>query len=268
MNLGFAGDRDVAVSVLAFLIEQGVRPRVLLVPELARASHADQLLALCPHLQRGQVLEGREFARPEGVAELRSLALDIIVGVHFPYVVPRNVLELCRIGFLNLHPAFLPYNRGWHTPSWAILEGTPAGATLHFMSEGVDAGDIIHQKVLEVSPGDTAHTLYQKLKSLELEVFKEAWPSLSSGSFRRLPQSASDGTCHKRSELLSDCIRRIDLDAPTTARELIRRLRALTTNRIDEAAYYVVGGRCYCLQVTIKEEAPGPSEQAGGRIPS
>jgi methionyl-tRNA formyltransferase len=70
---------------------------------------------------------------------------------------------------LNLHPV-LPYNKGWNTPSWAILDNTTYGATLHFMTEALDEGDIIHQKKLEIVFADTANTLYQKALELEKEV--------------------------------------------------------------------------------------------------
>ena len=77
---------------------------------------------------------------------LEQLSLDYIICVHFPYIVPREILSIPKYGVTNLHPAYLPYNLGWHTPSWAILENTPIGATLHYMDECVDTGDIIHQK--------------------------------------------------------------------------------------------------------------------------
>lgn len=104
---------------------------------------------------------------------------------------------------LNLHPALLPENRGWHTPSWVILNPTRFGATLHFVSEG--------QRELPVEPSDIADALYQKALDLEFEVFREAWADLACNQYRRIrqPEGARPG-----------------------------RLRALTTNRIEEACYF------------------------------
>lgn len=254
LRFGFAGDRDIGVWVLEFMLSQRVRPHVLFVPEESKASHANELTTLCSFLAPDRILKGKQFRGPEGITLLRKLDLDFIIGVHFPYIISDTVLPLPRCGFLNLHPAYLPYNRGWHTVSWVILEGTPVGATLHVMDAGIDTGDIIHQKGLEISPGDTAHTLYQRLKKLELDVFKEAWPKLVTRSYQRRPQDPAKGTMHKRNELFSELIQRIDLDKSTVAGDLIRRLRALTTNDIKEAAYYEIQGKRYRIQVLIQEE--------------
>lgn len=255
-RIAFAGDRDIGVWVLKYILDHGTKPLALLVSERNKASHADELIALCSYLEPEDVLQGVQFRKPAGVAQLSRLDLDYVICVHFPYIVPKEILSLPQIGILNLHPAYLPYNRGWHTPSWAILDGTPAGATLHFMDETTDTGDIVHRKHLEISPGDTAHSLYERLKEVEFELFKEAWPRLVSGSYERKPQNRDEGTFHKREDLFDETVQRIDLNSVVSTGDLLRRLRALTTNRVDEAAYYESEGRRFCVQVLIHEEKP------------
>jgi methionyl-tRNA formyltransferase len=196
LRIAFAGDRDISTQVLARILGTGVQPLALMIPGFETATHATELVGLCPFLQSGRVLVGKEYRQPEGLFVLQMLDLDLIIAIHFPYIIPKEILSIPRQGVLNLHPAYLPYNRGWHTPSWAILDGTPIGATLHFMDEGIDTGDIVHRKELTISPGDTAHSLYQQLKKLELEVFEEAWPSILNGSYARIPQSPIEGTTH------------------------------------------------------------------------
>ena len=248
MKYAYAGDRDIAVQVLRFLIAMGHPPVALILSEPAQASHAQELRHLVPGVP---VIIGKDVSSPQSAALLRSLDLDYIFGIHFPHLVSADVLSIPRHGFLNLHPAYLPYNRGWHTPSWAILEQTPYGATLHVMSEALDAGDIIHQKLLPIRPEDTANTLYARAKALELEVFVEAWPMLSTCSHTRSPQIGA-GTSHRKKDLPS--VACIELDEPTTAGALIDRLRALTTNNIGEAAWFEKDGRRYRVQVLIQEE--------------
>ena len=156
---------------------------------------------------------------------------------------------------LNLHPAYLPFNRGWHTPSWAILTNTPIGGTLHFMDEDIDTGDIIHQKQVEVLPTDTADILYQRIMETEYEVFKEALPALINNSYHRKSQKNIKGSTHKREDLLSENLRKLNLDEDMKIGELLKLLRALTTNRIDESAYFEINGSKYYIQVktTIDE---------------
>jgi methionyl-tRNA formyltransferase len=251
-RFAFAGDREVAVRCLAFLVESDARPEALLVSSPDRATHSEELQAISG-LGPDRVLTGKEFREPQGVDLLRSLHLDYVIGVHFPYIVPEAVLSLPRLGVVNLHPAYLPYNRGWHTPSWALLDGTPIGATLHFMDSGVDTGDIVAQTRLEVLPEDTAHTLYQRVLDLEVELFEEAWPLLTSGNPPRTPQAPDEGTRHDRADLGADTVRRIDLNGP--ALDALRTLRALTTNDLSEAAYFEVEGRRYLVQITISPDS-------------
>jgi methionyl-tRNA formyltransferase len=255
IRYAFAGDRDIAVRVLDYLLECGHRPAALLVSGPERASHAEELAARCGHLDDTLVFCGPRFREPASLAVLERLSLDLIIAVHFPYLVPPGVLQLPRTGVLNLHPAYLPYNRGWHTPSWAILDDTPIGATLHFMDEGIDTGDIVHRRQLAVSPADTADTLYARVKDLELDVFREAWPLLVTRQYSRTPQPA-EGTSHRRTDLLDPAVQEIDLETSVPAGDLLRRLRALTTSRQEEAAYFQVAGKRYRIRIQIREDAP------------
>lgn len=250
----YAGDRDIAVWVLRFILEQGIRPLALLIPAAEKATHSDELISLCDHLDDSLILRGSVFREPLGLDILRSVAPAYMICVHFPYIMPKAVLQIPKVGVLNLHPAWLPYNRGWHTPSWAILEGTPYGATLHFVSEGLDTGPIIHQKKIDISPEDTADSLYGRVKRLELEVFRETWRFLLSYSLPRKPQELSSGTFHRRQELFSPQVQEIKLNEMVQAGDLINRLRALTTSHVDEAAYFVRDGRRYRIQVRIISE--------------
>jgi methionyl-tRNA formyltransferase len=260
MRYAFAGDRDVAVDVLDFMIDRGHRPLALMLPE--GASHAAELLRRCADLDPARVLVGDAFRGREGLRILGELELDYVICVHFPRPVPDEVLRIAAVGVLNLHPALLPHNRGWHCPSWAILEGTPYGATLHFITERLDAGDVIHQRELDVLPDDTADSLYARAKRLELDVFREAFPSLLTGAPPRRPQDLGAGTFHRRSDLLGPDVREIPADLPTSAGELIDRMRALTTDRIDEAAILVRNGERLRVQVRIVPERDPDSPEA------
>lgn len=251
MKYIFAGDRNIAVNVLQHLVSEGHRPSALMVSGDARSTHAEELIALS-QLPDNLIFKGTDFK--DNIETIKELQPDYIIGIHFPYIIFKEVLEIPKVGFLNLHPAYLPYNRGWHTPSWAILEGTPIGATLHFMSEKLDAGDIVHQKQLNVLPNDTANSLYQRLKDLEFDVFKEVLPSIISLNPSRKPQDLTTGTSHNKKDLFKADVQMIDLDNEYNARGIINQLRALTTNSLDEASYFVEGGKKFRIQIQIFEE--------------
>ena len=219
---------------------------------VAKGKNADrsvrELQDILPHVP---TLFGKEFREPAGVETLNSLQLDYLLSVHFPYIIPRAVLDTPRVGALNLHPAFLPFNRGWHTPSWAILEDTPYGATLHWIDEGMDTGAIALQRAIRVHAADTADTLYSRVLAAEIELLREAIPLLKSYSLPIVPQEGQ-GTEHRKSDLHR--MRRLDLDQRLPVREVLRQLRALTTNQDDEAAWFELDGQRYLVQISVRRD--------------
>ena len=253
MKYIFAGDRDIAVWVLQDLIDAGYEPMALLVSGDDRATHSQELISTSK-LPDDKIYRGKEFTKEQNLDVLRSLEPDYIIGIHFPYIIRKNVLDIPSIGFLNLHPAYLPYNRGWHTPSWAIAEGTPVGATLHFMSEALDMGDIIGRKEVKVEVSDTANTLYVKLKQAERELFKSEIPNLVDFNLNRITQNAEKGTSHKAKDLFQSDLRRWDLNNEMKGLELLKRLRAFSTNKIEEGVTFEHEGRTFNIRVEIEEK--------------
>ena len=246
----YDANRPIGVRALALLLERDWKPSLLLVPAPSRTDVAPQLRSLVPDVP---VLEGKAFRSAAGLERVRATAPDYVLSVHFPYIVPPSVLAIPRIGTLNLHPAYLPYNRGWHTPSWAILDDTPYGATLHWMDEGVDTGDIAMRMRVDPRPDDTAHSLYQRVLEAELELFEKAIPAMLQRQLPRIPQ-ANEGTAHTRKDLADR--QRLELGENLPVVDVIRRLQALTTNDWQEAAYFEIDGRRYRVQVAIRPDHP------------
>ena len=122
------------------------------------------------------------------------------------------------------------------------------------MAEELDAGDIIHQKALNVQVSDTAETLYKKILDLEFETFIEAWPLLITFETPRLKQNLSAGTSHMKKELFSSSIQELNLKENYLLENLLQRLRGLTTNKIEEAAYFYSDGKKYRIQIKISED--------------
>src|SRR3989344_9071381 len=250
----FAGDRAIAVRVLRFLLEQKCIPEALVTAEGPEASHAKELRQLVDGLlPEGRIFSASAIRTEEGKQLLKELRPDYIIGIHFPYLIPPAILHIPKRGFINLHPAFLPFNRGWHTPSWAIVDGTPYGATLHFMAEKIDAGDILAQNKLDVLPEDTGDSLYQRSLDLEYKVSTAFWPRLVTGSYTPIPQDETRATAHAKKDLAQ--VQYINLQQEVPARELIDKLRALTTNEDRKAAYFVKGGKRYQVRISLTKES-------------
>ena len=247
MKYAFAGDREISYRLLKFMISEGYDPKMLLVTDDKTTTHACELIKISG-LNEDKVIRGKSFLSEKNIEKLKELKLDYIIGIHYPYIIPVEVLNCPKVGFLNLHPAYLPYNKGWHTPSWAILDDTKYGATLHFMVKELDAGDVIHQKKLTISIDDTADSLYRKVLKLEEEVFIEAFPELISLKPKRKKQ-IQKGTSYNKKDLSK--INEINLDEKVKPKDFINKLRALTTNNIEESAFFIENDVKYAVQITI-----------------
>lgn len=248
MKYGFAGDRLISVNLLSFLIDEGYKPSFLIVNETKDSSHREELISLSGLTDRD--IYDIDFIN-KNYSILADYDTDYIFGIHFPYIISKPLLSIPKVGFLNLHPAFLPYNKGWHTPSWAILDKTKYGATLHFMSNDLDAGDIIAQREIEVKPNVTANELYQSVLKVEEQLFKDSFTNLLTLKPTRTKQ-VKEGTSYNKKDLAK--VQEIDLNEKIFASDLIDKLRALTTNNIDEAAYFIVNEKKYRVQVNIVPE--------------
>ncbi len=245
-KLALAANRSIGVRALDVLLACGWKPAALLVAAGRIAQNAEEL---CGRLPGVPVLRGKAFREAEGVATLSELRLDYLLSVHFPYIVPAQVLSIPRIGTLNLHPAYLPYNRGWHTPSWAIHDKTPYGATLHWMDEGIDTGPVALQRQLDVRPEDTADTLYQRVLQLEESLLQEAIPLMAN---RQLPcrEQSGAGTEHRKDDLKA--IQWISVEETVCVGDLLDRMRALSTSDRAEALRFSIGDRTFDITVDIR----------------
>jgi methionyl-tRNA formyltransferase len=250
MNYIFAGDRDISVWVLQDLINAGHKPVAIMIVEDSRQTHAKDLIKLSG-LSKENIIVGKQTNEPDALTFLRNCKADYIIGIHYPYIITEEILNIPRIGFVNLHPAFLPYNRGWHTPSWAILNNTPIGATLHFMSSKVDMGDVIAQKKLDINFCETANILYQRLKLLERELFRESIPLLSEFKFLRISQNPLEGDSHRMKQLYELTERELKLDRSYKGEEIIRLLRAFSTNNLKEAMYVKDAKNIHFLRLDV-----------------
>lgn len=173
-----------------------------------------------------QVLPGDRFRDEDVIQKIRDLRPDIIVCAFWAYILRPEVLAIPTQGCINFHPGYLPFCRGKNPNVWPFLEGSPAGVTIHWVDKGIDTGDIIARREVPIQATDTAGPLYERTLTEIVDLFEETWPAIRDGSAPRLVQDElpEAPTCHKGAEI--DAVDRIDLDAPTTARELIQRLRA------------------------------------------
>ena len=156
------------------------------VPALALGEPAD-LLALA--WARGlPVLAVRDFAHPDALAALAAFAPDLAVVACFTHRIPPAALAVPRLGCLNLHPSLLPVYRGPQPLFWQLRDGAPTGATVHFMDEGLDTGDIAAQAVVLLPDGSSGPEAERTLALAGLDLLRGVLDELTVGVARRRPQ--------------------------------------------------------------------------------
>lgn len=180
---------------------------------------------------------------------VHQLKPSLIVSVGYGYKIPEDVLSVPELGCVNMHPAYLPYNRGKDPAIWSIVDDTPAGVTLHYMDESLDTGDVIERRRVEKYPDDTGKDLHSRLEEAEFELFTENWDAVRSGAADIMSQDRSDGTFNKGSEFDELC--ELNLNEQIRVGELIDRLRALTYPPYSNA-YFEVDGQRYYVDIEIE----------------
>ena len=141
------------------------------------------------------VLQPARIKDPQAVQAIRSLKPDVIVVVAYGQILPRDVLEIPRIACLNLHASLLPRWRGAAPIQAAIAAGDPAtGITVIYMDEGLDTGDILLQRNVDILPTDTGGSLHDRLAQIAPEALLESLPLLAAGNAPRIRQDNTQAT--------------------------------------------------------------------------
>lgn len=247
MRILFLGNNWLGWHVLEWLKQQEDEVVGLVVHPTGRQQYTEQILE-AGGLPSHSVFDGSKLREESTLAAIRALNADIALSVLFGYILEPSIIGLFPQGVINLHPALLPFNRGAHPNVWSIIEGTPAGATVHYIDEGIDAGDIIAQRRVQVEPIDTGETLYRKLEAASLSLIIEAWPLIRQGNPPRKAQVLERGTYHRKMDV--EEVDRIDLDSRYTARKLIDILRARTFHPYS-GAYFEESGRKVYVSVSL-----------------
>ncbi len=182
---------------------------------------------------------------------IKDLGPDIVISSGFRYKVPKNIIEVPEKGVVNLHPSFLPYNRGSHPYIWPLVDDTPAGVSVHYMNESIDEGDIIDRWRIEKRPEDDSKILRQRLIQAQVEQFVENWERIKDG-VDGVEQDPKDGTTHSISEL--DELAQLDLEASTKVGEFIDKLRALSYTEAG-VAFFEEDGERYFVNLSITPES-------------
>lgn len=140
------------------------------------------------------VLEAESARDPDFIRTLTDLKPDLIVVVAFR-ILPPEILQIPRLGSVNLHASLLPKYRGAAPIHWAVINGeTETGCTVFFLGEKVDTGHILDKVKTDIGPDETAGDLYGRLKELGAGLLVETVDNIEKGKAKAVPQDSSKAT--------------------------------------------------------------------------
>jgi len=132
---------------------------------------------------------------PLTVSRIASLAPDFVFSFYYRRMLQPALLGVARRGALNMHGSLLPRYRGRAPVNWAVLHGERrTGATLHYMDEKPDAGDIVAAQAVPILPDDTAREVFDKVTVAAEICLDAALPALIAGTAPRIRNAIEQGS--------------------------------------------------------------------------
>jgi methionyl-tRNA formyltransferase len=168
------------------------------------------------------ILQPAKIKNPEAIEQIRALAPDVIVVMAYGQILPRAVLEIPRVACLNLHASLLPRWRGAAPIQAAIAAGDgETGITVMYMDEGLDTGDILLQRRIDIAATETGDSLHNRLAEIAPNALLEALRLLAN---KHAPRITQDKTLATYAPKLDREAGRIDWNE--TAEQIERKIRA------------------------------------------
>jgi methionyl-tRNA formyltransferase len=219
MRVIFMGTPEFALPSLDALRERGEQ-LVAVVTQPDRPQGRGQRMSPPPvkvaALAAGiAVQQPAKVRQPEFLEWCRSTAPDLIVVVAFGQILPKTLLDIPRLGCINVHASLLPKYRGAAPIAWAIIRGeTETGITTMQMDPGMDTGPMLLQRAAPILPDDTAGSLGARLAKLGAKTLNETLELLAAGRLSAVVQDSSLATL---APMLKKDDGRIDWQQPAAA---------------------------------------------------
>jgi methionyl-tRNA formyltransferase len=194
MRLVFCGTPEFALPTLKQLLAAGHAIELVVTqPDRVRGRDRDPspppVKVLAQEAGISVVQPEKIKNNPEFRASLESIKPDAIIVVAYGRIIPEWMLNLPRLGNINLHSSLLPKYRGAAPIQWAVANGeTVTGATTMRIDQGLDTGDMLLQRSLSIEPDQTAEQLFPLLAESGAGLMRETLEGLEAGTIKPIPQ--------------------------------------------------------------------------------
>ena len=190
------GTPDFAVPILETLIQN--TNVVLVVSQPDKKVGRKQILTKTP-IHEVADKYGIPVFQPEKIKNdyerILEVKPDIIITCAYGQIIPKVLLELPRLGCINVHASLLPKLRGGAPLHHAIIDGLDkTGVTIMYMDEAMDTGDIISTISYDIKSSDTTEDIHDTLRELGAKLLIDTLPSIVLGTNRRIKQNETEAT--------------------------------------------------------------------------
>ena len=238
----FMGTPDFACPVLKWLIDN--TNVVLVVTKADKEVGRNHVLSYSPVKQLA--LENNiDVFQPIKIRDdfeiISEINPDIIITCAYGQIIPKAILDIPKLGCINVHASLLPKYRGAAPIQWALINGDEkTGVTLMYMDEHMDTGDIIDTKEYIIETDDNVGTLHEKLSLLGVDLLKETLPKIINKTNNRIKQDEKLAT-------YAPMIKREDelINFNNNGKDIINKIRAfnpwpLTYFKIDNQEIKII----------------------------
>ncbi len=199
MRVVFMGTPDFAAASLQKLIDE--RYEIIgVITQPDRPSGRGMAIGSSPVKQLAEA-HSLPVYQPESARDgefqilLQLLCPDVVAVVAYGKILPPAVLAIPPLGFINVHGSLLPKYRGSAPIQWAVLNGDrKTGVSTMYLSENMDAGDVIYTRETEIGEHETSGELFERLKLMGAELLHQTLMSIEDGTAPRNAQNEAEAT--------------------------------------------------------------------------
>ena len=226
LRIVFCGTPHYAVPALKYLLGKSDFEVIAVITQPDRPRGRGQQLSISPVKEVAlaaslSVHQPEKIRAPEVQQLLEQLAPDVIVIIAYGQIIPARLLSIPKHGWINLHASLLPKYRGAAPINWAIANGeTLTGLTTMRIDAGMDTGEILLQREMEIGPGETAPELAARMSEAGAPLMEETLRGLAAGTIVPRPQNHTEATV---APILKKEDGQIDWSRP--AQEIYNRMR-------------------------------------------
>lgn len=261
MKIIYMGTPDFAVAPLEAIIKAGHEVSAVVTQpdkQKGRGKEVQMTPVKQCALKHGiPILQPVKIREQEAVEELKNYPADLFVVAAFGQLLSEEILSMPRFGCVNIHASLLPAYRGAAPIQWVILNGeTRTGVTIQQMAKGLDTGDMLLKKTVEIDEKETGASLHDKLMLTGAELIVEVLPKIEKGELIPEKQDESKASYYGR---LTKSMGLIDWNQDAVSIErLIRGLNSWPS------AYTCYKGKT--LKIWDGEVIPGKAKEAPGTV--